>query len=357
MAGLAKRGVFFTFLAILIVGVLLVSFLPRQTFNYEARSPVISARVNYANTYVKDVNSYVEQSLRVSGAAALRALSELINKSAPNPGDSVVYLTEPQLRSYFKDLVLYGTYNDGKVKTINDSMRVNLMAGKTVNERILSLQNLSSVFLHINVSFENKSFDVGLFQSNYTGPFFVGVNITMNYTVNAGIVSWNRTNETVTTKVSIEGLYDPLYYKAYSSNSKSDQSWHLAVRAANYSSFNITRLYYHIRDRRYNSNDNAPSFLQRFYNDFNPSSCCGIESTVNGTMTGFPSPVAEVYVDWCFYSTRCDGAKLWYVSPLTGSGAGKYGNFSLDTVHAAQVYNVTGCLYSDIVTNPFCTVG
>ncbi len=91
-----------------------------------------------------------------------------------------------------------------------------------------------------------------------------------------------------------------------------------------------------IKDRTYRHTEISPSFLMRLVNNTANSSCCGIESLVNGSFGVYD----RSYVDYLFFNnqTICSDTDLYNYSSISDSVEAD--GFKLDIAHE-DLYNVT----------------
>lgn len=326
MAIKSKKGVFFTFMSILVVGVLVLAFSSDVYVTSKNKIPVIKSRVKTADSYLRNLEtSYLETSLYTSSYNALNSLILYIEKEG--------FLTgENDLNAKFKEVLLNGTINDGE--NISEEYGIKLMEENTFIHRLDKIEEMSQEVLHITTNFTKENIDTVIFQSNDTGPWQIGVNLTMNFSVDAGVALWNKT-KTVSIIISIIGFDDPLYLV-----NPSVPCYHQIKQTPfNDTEWNVDTLKEHIANATYRhesneSSEHSPSYLMRFYDSASPSLCCGIESMINETLS---DGRYESYVDYCFWSDVCDdyGTRLYNITGITTSSY----PFKLDAYHVAQ-YNV-----------------
>jgi len=321
MAIMNKKGVFFTFMAILVVGVLVLAFSSDIYVTSKNEVPVVKSRVKTADSYLRNLeSSYLKRSLYTSSYNALNSLILYIEKEG--------FLdSETDLNAKFKEVVLSGSING---KNINEEYGINLMEEKTFIYRLDKIEEMSQDVLHITTNFSKENIDTVIFQSDDTGSWQVGVNLTMNFSVDAGIASWNKT-ETISIMLSIIGFDDPLYLP---------YNHPIKETLFNDTEWNVSNLIEHIENATYRHESNeskhhSPSYLMRFYESYSPSLCCGIESMINKTLS---DGRYKSYVDYCFWSDECEGYGAWLYN-ITGITTISY-PFKLDAYHIAQ-YNVT----------------
>ncbi len=323
-----KKGVFFTFMAILVVSVLVLSFSSDVYVTSKNKIPVLKSRVKTADNYLRNLEtSYLETSLYTSSYNALKSIILYINKTG--------FLdNENALNAAFKEVMLNGTIDGADIS----NMGITLMQDNTFIYRLEDIERMSQDVLHITTSFDEDNINTVIFQSDDTGPWQVGVNLTMNYSVDAGIASWNK-RETISIIISIIGFDDPLYLI------NSGYSHQIKETSFNDTEWNVDTLKIHITNATYRhesneSTEHSPSYLMRFYNDTLPSLCCGIESMINQTLCN--DITDKSYVDYCFWSDECNpgtsyGYKLYNITGITTTTPSY--PFKLDAYHIAQ-YNV-----------------
>lgn len=334
-----KKGIFFTIIAVMLVAILAIAFAPEEYVTFKDRLPAVKTRVDTANEYVKTLkNSYVEAVAQTSGRDAMRALVLYANKTGYFPDENSVSST-------FKEVMLNGTISGKPVEERVDpgNPDASLMHGRTFFHRISAIENASRETLLISTDFKKNltDYNVVLYQSNETGPWRIGVNITLSYYVNASLSSWDIT-QTVSTTFPAEGILDPV--QLVSGANTINQ-----VTRTNSTVWNITNLAKLIEDQKYKYDASAPSFLMRLYGNLSTGSgsvCCGIESPINPNKIGISIDkcTRKSYIDWCFYSTNCApeaAGKIWNITGITTYTEGqKFYGFKLDTSHAAA-YNIT----------------
>jgi len=317
-----KKGVFFTFMAILVVSVLVLAFSSDVYVTSKNKIPVVKSRVKTADNYLRNLEtSYLETSLYTSSYNALNSIILYINKTG--------FLdNEDDLNAKFKEVLLNGTIEGTDISSIG----ITLMQHNTIFYRLENIEKMSQDVLHITTYFEKENINSVIFQSNSTGPWQVGINLTMNYSVDAGIALWNKT-KTFSIIISIIGFDGPLYLV------NSDYSHPIKETTFNETEWNVSTLNEHIANATYRhesneSTEHSPSYLMRFYNNTSPSLCCGIESMINETLS---DTRYKSYIDYCFWSDECDDYGAW-LHNIIGITTPSY-PFKLDAYHVGQ-YNV-----------------
>ncbi|MBI3051066.1 hypothetical protein HYY74_01275 [Candidatus Woesearchaeota archaeon] len=370
-----RKGIFFTLIAIMLMTILTIAFAPQEQVTHKDRVATVNLRVDTANDFVKRLKySYMEESAETSGRHALLALVQFINRTTYLPDYNAVNTT-------FVEVFMNGSINGTPVECYLDTRLQPpiknrdceplipsdyvVMRDRSFLSRMRAMENASSEYLNIKVDFRDKADDyyVVFYQGNATGPWFVGINITANYSVDAGLASWN-VSQTVSVLVPIEGVMDPVYLVNASFNN--------TIRATNSTVWNLSNLSRLIHDQSYRQSPKAPSLFMRLYYNMSHggpgpapgsvfasgSECCGIESMVNPNRLNRDPPYSissctpKSYLDWCFYSASCapdSGVeKLWNVTGLTTySSSRKFLGFKLTTEQAAA-YNISDELVESV---------
>ncbi len=187
MAGLGKKGIIFTLISILVVTLLVVTFSSQSYVTLKDRVPVTNSRFTIANNYVIDLKeSYLERALYVNSIRSLFALVMRVNQSG-------YFSNYDELNTMFKEVLVSGTINGVNA---DEALGMEIFGKNNFIERLASIENASYSLLRINTSFDKRfdSLGVIVFQSNQTGPWRIGVNLTINFTVDAGLFAWNSTD-------------------------------------------------------------------------------------------------------------------------------------------------------------------
>jgi len=319
-----KRGIIFTFIAVLVVLIVAVMFSIDTSPPSRERNIVVTDRVYVADDYIKNLeDTYIKRALFVTSYASLEALALYINKTD--------FLTnEKDLNSRFKEILLNGSVYGVNVDT---QIGRNIMNGKTFLVKLEEIQNASMDFLHIKTNFtkDTSKINVTIYQDNTTGPFIIKVNISFEYFVDAELATWNRTVNTYF-DFSIEGIDDPVYLH------ESDMSH--PFRISNLTSWDMWTVRAFISNGMYRYENKSASFLMKFYNGQTPSECCGIQSIVPAEVSAATGEKDRSYVDCDFISDYCapvPGYDTYY--NITGITNSTY-HFKLDEYYLAR-YNLS----------------
>ncbi len=362
----AKRGIYFTSIALLISAVLIMTFSASTSVTTKDQLPLTQAKAEAASSQARELKyNYLPQSLYIATYSSFYAMADYLRQRGNyfQGGDA-----SQKFDATLKEMILNGTMccglpghlgcntdsladvnNPAIHEGIDQCLGISIMKDRNFTKRLIDMENASFSAFRIRTSFykDYNAMALHFFQDNTTGPWQVGVNLTVNYSIVAGDVMINRT-ENISTTFSIGGIPDPLYFvESQRTPGDGNVMYSNYFNATNMTMWNISTFYREIEWRLYKYDKNASSFLMRFYGIDDRSLCCGVESLINplamNTVNGF---VEKPYVDWCYYgpANRCTTAgtgTLWNVTcATTESDGSKFFNFAIDTYHALA-YNLT----------------
>ncbi len=361
-----KRGIFFTSIAILISVVLVITFGTPASVTTKEQIPLTQAKADMANAQARDLKySYLPQSLYISTYSALYAMAEYMRLRG---GYFQGADADQKFNATLKEMIISGTMccglaghtpcnsdvladvnNLGIHEGVDQCIGKEIMKDRNFTKRLRDMENASFAAFRINTTF-NRNYNnmvLQLFQDNRTGPWQLGANLSVNYSITAGDVMVNN-SENISVIFGIQGIPDPLYaVQSQKVTQDGGVAYTNYFNATNLTNWNISTFYHEIEWRLYSREPNGSSFLNRFYGRDERSPCCGIESLINPVVMGTVNGALEKpYVDWCYYGSnnRCTAAQtgaLWNITCVTTENDGtKFFRFALDTYHTVQ-YNLT----------------
>lgn len=366
-----KKGIFFTSIAILISAVLALAFVPQASVTTKDQIALTQAKADSANAQARDLKfSYLPQSLYVATYGAFYAMAEYLKQRGNYFLGADASL---KFNLTLKEMIINGTMccglpghagcnsdlladvtNPSKHEGVEQCIGTPILAGSNMTKRLLDMENASFAAFRINTTFDKNysKLKLAIFQDNSTGPWSIGANLTVGYTIVAGDVILNKTENvsaTVSALIEIKGIPDPLYLVESQKTADDGNVIHANYfNETNITTWNVSMLYHEIEWRLYRYEANGSSFLSRFYGDDVMSPCCGIESLINPQVMGSVNGRHEKpYVDWCYYGpgNRCTAAQagtMWNLTCITSETDGaQFYRFALDTYHAVK-YNVSG---------------
>ncbi|MBI2542519.1 hypothetical protein HYV80_07485 [Candidatus Woesearchaeota archaeon] len=318
MGKMSNKGIFFTFISIMIMAIFLLVFTPQAGISVQKDTQAVNARIAAVDNYVGDLSTYFETVLRTSAYKTILSMIFYINSTGS-------YLED--FDAAFSEIIMTGKINGTPIDSVTGKQ---IMGNDTIsgwNERIASTAKDT-----LNVDTEITVLNVSAFQSK---PWEIGSRMSVNFTVRSNVAEWNKI-DTIAVSVSLEGMHDP-YYLANTNGEYTNQVKKSTIGITE--EWNITKVREHLRNGTYIhlDNSNAPSFLMRLTNTISNSSCCGIESLVNPNRIS-PSDQAESYADYSFWSHEFQNecSQLYNITGLWD----EFRYFKLDFEHVIR-YNIT----------------
>lgn len=315
-----KKGIFFTFIAILLITVLMITFKPETELSFNKDIPGIKTRVTKIDNFVTDFeNVYLPNIMKSTTYRTLTALTYYMNVT-----DSFL----ADLQSAFKEVLLNGTINNNP---IDDIIGEDIMDNNTLINWTNTIKASAEETLNLNLNFNITYVNI-----HQTTPWFIDIWLIISYSVSSDIATWTRNDILIKTKLSIDNLYDPLYYVntdgAYKKRINQTDTKFDEWNTENLEGFIRNETYFHWQD------STAPNFLMRFTGDFSPSSCCGIESAVNPSNPSIGDQV-EIYLDYLYFDPSSNPVctELYHITGLNPA----FSDFKLDWSNVGK-YLVTG---------------
>lgn len=308
-----KRGIFFTLLGIILVGLFIESFAFYVQYRQTRAMDAVEMRINSMNELLKSVNTDLQRALYISSFRAILSLTAHVTST----GNSLT-----STESSFIRMLENGTVNGTYVEP--------LMVNQTIKNWTKKICALAQ---QIDVNLSIKIINLTVYQSS---PWAVNVRTAVNLSLTdkKRTASWHKSS-TITTAVDLETLEEPLY--AILSNGV----LHRSIAKSNVTSWNISSLKQHLVKNTYVANTNAPSFMLRLEGKFD-ASANGIETLIDTNEWLYRvGPVKHTSsVDYIYFSNR--GNKNYSIHNITDKG---YGDFRLDSDHVKS-YNVLGYNYT-----------
>jgi len=292
---LRKRGIFLTFISIVIIAAIIIIFTP-SNINLEKDIPVIKTRVSNVNEYVVDLeNVYLERTLQATGRKTLIGLISWVR-------DNGFFPDSAEFESAFSETLLTGEYNGNPIDG---------MVGNTYNDWLNSIKTTADSTFNVVTSFTVNNINV-----QQISPWFVDVEADITLSVTSETASWNK-NVIIKTEIPIENFNDPYYLF----NTEGSYVNKIRQSGTKFDEWGVEKVNNFIIDGNYThfENSQAPSFIDRFTNNIAPSSCCGIESLVNQNNPAITDKDVS-YVDYLYWSTTpaCPSSTLYTITGITG---------------------------------------
>lgn len=299
---LNRKGFFFTSIAILILSILMIGLRPLPSDVLIDQIPVIEERVLSVNDYVKELDyDYINKALLVSSRSAFISYSKHIiqNGSFENEND---------MQKNIFSLMVYGNLTNGVIK--NNYSLVNLL------NNITTMIN-DSMRVETTINYGDFS-EFAIYQDNSTGPWHIGLNFSLNFSVESDLAIWNISQKNYNILVHVDNLPD-----AYLSINSNENVNIRNITPSPFTDWNYTSFKAHFKNETYSWSNISPNFLSRLINRTSPDNQTGIH-TIIGTQSGdLGGPlVGEFYnksfIDFCYFSDKCD-EKLYNVTAITNA--------------------------------------
>lgn len=318
----SRKGIFLTFIAVLMVTLLLLYASVQYEVSYKDTVPTETLRITGINNFITDFEeSYLERALF---ASSHRALVAIINLTPTGGGASRI----TDINKEFKEAMLNATIGAGVTP-------VGYMQNDTLPVWIERLSNFSKNTLRADVRFNVT--EVTITQDAITGPWLVNVSLTLNYVVNASDTRWERENISIFTSFDIFSFEDP-YLKFKTDNRINRTIYRFNYTGANYLPENLSTL---ITSANFIYDRRAPSFLGRFRPFTDPDSrsdCCGIFSLVAGAHDSVFASNDRSYADFTYLDNFCFDDEVYSVNDLTLTEG--IGEFYLDGYFVDKVFSL-----------------
>lgn len=318
MGKMRRKGIFFTFIAIIIMATFTLVFTPQADISIQKDNNAAKTRIAAIDSYVSELESnYFENVLRATTYNAILSMIFYMNATGS-------YIPSPD--SAFSEIILTGNIGGTPIDTITGKQ---IMTNNTLTDWNGRMSAAAKDTLNVNTSITVVKVHV-----SQTRPWSIDSRIEVNFSVKSEVAEWSKSSS-VSSSVSIEGLHDPYYLvntnKAYTNR--------IRRTAIDFNQWNVTRVREHIRNGTYVhfEGSDAPSFLMRFSNNISASACCGIESYVNPDMLAAQDQI-ESYADYLLWSHKFGGncTQLYNITAVWD----EFRFFKLDFGHVTML-NIT----------------
>lgn len=280
-----KKGIFFTFAAIVLSIIIILSFSTYNAYRTKDEIELVETRVATMNTFVKDMQEDMENAIFIAGFRGILSLEDYMMKYDRFMGQE----DSPNLATGFKSLFLNGTIITGiKTETmsimnnnsfLNWTKRMEIQASKT------------GILLGFTIN------DVTI---SHSEPWKVDVSVDLRIKVNdtKGTALWTI-DKVLTKKINISAFVDPLYL--VNNNGLVNNTMKITAVDPSASSSDLNT---HLINSYYIQHSDAPSYLMRFENNLGSSSN-GIESLVNSQerIDAGLSALSRSAVDYIYFGT------------------------------------------------------
>ncbi|MFH1770379.1 MAG: hypothetical protein ABH828_02365 [archaeon] len=317
---MTKKAILFTFLSVIIAGLIATMFSTHQITPIDENVDVEKARVTSTNNLLLNIIAYSKTSLKLSGYVALQEMIDNMNEQ------NISY-TEQEIGTVFNETVLKGTIN---------GVARNNMAELTIIEMMEKVKSL--VVNETNTLFIYNVTEVHIDQ---TKPFSVTAVMNISFYLERQSMSWNTTEEIVS-EITIIGLKDPVYFDIGYNNTFKETNTLIET-------FNRTTFEIFVNNSEYINSPSTikiidigtfkpMSFFGRLTNDANVNNATGLTllSIVDPVRLPYNSTNTS-YVDYMFQKEFNQSECLKYLR--------KVSNISnqpiIDAEHLKIVFNMT----------------
>ena len=266
----SKKGIFFTLIAVSLLGIMLFTFSVTQSYTLLEKTTVIEARVDTMNRFLEEVDADMENAIFIAGFRALIGMEDEIINTGTFVNDTA---------TAFEEVFMNGTLGGTNVSVMENNTFPFWLT------RINAQANEIGINLSLNVD------SVSIYHAE-PWTVRVQVNSTLNLTDIKFTANWTQQKD-LYADISVIGFEDPLY--AVYTNGNILKRINETIYEGNFTSAatNTTNMRDHVDQTFYANFTGAPSFLMRFENDLN-ASVYGIESFVDkNEVSGFHSCPTE----------------------------------------------------------------
>jgi len=303
-----KKGLFFTFMAILLLAVILIAFLAKSgntTHNSIQQSQI---KVRSLNAFVKSLDEVLQQPLKASGKQTIEAAQQYMFTQG--------YI--PNFASEFSSIIVSGKYNNELLENMDEFNITN-----TLNI-VKAVATETDVFL----TYEDPTpADIAI---QHISPWEMNVTINLRniqITDTQSEATWDMGDKLISTILFVEDFNDPF--------SLVQDKVEVNINQTDIEQFgDIATLQQFINAHEFLAHTDAPSFLQRMSGDFSSSSY-GIESVLSDEGRNADAVPTSSFVDFYYWGTRNDAVASCTVPGFPAK-------FTLDNSHK-EFYTGSPC--------------
>jgi hypothetical protein len=282
-----KKGIFFTFAAIALAVILLLSYKTYNESRLAEDMGVIEIRITTLNDFIKDLEDDISNAIFISAFRSLLSLEDYMMKYDQFFNE----LGAPSLNTAFSDAFQKGTIDSPS----GPSDIMILMENNTFINWTTRMKE------HSNKTDISVDFTINSVTISQSEPWFVDVTVNLDIDVkdNKKTASWAINDKDYTKKINISSFIDPLYI--VNNNGLVNNT----ITKTTVPNFNDEDdLNTHLINSYYIEHSDAPNYLMRFENNLNGNSN-GIESLVNSQnrIDEGLSALSRSAVDYIYFET------------------------------------------------------
>jgi len=292
-----KKAILFSLISVLFSVLFITIFSQNFATSNEDKIPGSNIRIKVIDTYVRNFETYIGDSIKLS---TYRTLDE-ITKYRDNNGK--FFNSFQQFNQTFYNCMTCGQVSCPGGDSCN--LGTNYLVARLNNISVLSQQQLN-----INTTYTINSIDI---TQNY--PFEIEVTLDISYDITddsegSHYARWSK-RKTITQSVTIIGLLDPTGYLNDSTNTYNRTiKRYSGICQFDEACWNYTTTQGFYQDSSFRYYRNGTSFLNRYWNDNEGVSCCGIETIIH------PQEISTIdknnsYIDHYYWNETytCSGGK------------------------------------------------
>jgi hypothetical protein len=268
---LGKKAILFSLISVLFAVLFITLFSQNLNTTYEDRLPSSNIRIKVIDTYTRNFEKYVEDSVKVSGYKVLNTITIY------RYNNGKFFNNFQEFNKTFHDCLICGYTNcsDKKISTNCNIGSDNLTA------RLNDISQLSQNQLNIKTQYYINSIAI---EQKYAFELEIKINISYNITDNTtedNYARWSK-EAIITQPITIIGLLDPKGYLNDSTNTyKRTIKRYTGISEYNESRWDLTTFTQFYNDNSFRYYEGGSAFLNRYWNNMTPSDCCGIETILH----------------------------------------------------------------------------
>jgi hypothetical protein len=280
-----KKAVLFTLISLLLASMFIALFSAQYQYNLEDRASASNTRVKVMDTYVKNFETYVDDSLQISSYKTLDALYSYI------VGRNSFFSDSAEFNNTFYNCLACGYLNCTTKATSCPAP----IAGNDLGTMLSNITMLANQTLNIATDYTINS--VSVYQVR---PFEVEVDLDISYEVSdissSDYAEWNI-RKIIHQTISIQNLYDPLTALNTKNNyRKIIKPTNICADATvNDTCWNMNNTILFYNSQEYRQYYNGTNYLNRFWNKTVSSGYSGIESFLNVSYVSGNNTYVDTY--------------------------------------------------------------
>lgn len=289
-----KKAVLFTLISILMAALFIAMFSYDNEVQLDDKITSTNLRVKILDSYVRDFESYAEDSIDISAYRTLESLTNMKSISGE------FFTTETEFNNTFSNCMICGNTTCGAGVLIScGSPLITPTQSYSINDILFSITSIADSQLNIRTEYAINSIKI---DQKYT-PSDVQISLDISYNISDktnSYASWHR-RQTINKTISIIGLTDP------TSSINTEGNYNQPIKMTDICENDATcwnlanfELFYNAHE--FKDEDNSTSYLSRFWNSTKYSECCGIESMLNSKNEFIDDDELKSYTDHQYWN-------------------------------------------------------